>query len=62
LGARLRFNKTDPYVPLSLMSSRLLMLLFEIGQFRPMYASELPDEIVPAEITDLSYSPKHCVE
>jgi hypothetical protein len=43
LGARLRFNKADPYVPLPLMSSRLLMLLFEIGQFRPMYASELPD-------------------
>jgi hypothetical protein len=62
LGVRLRFNKSDPYNPLPLTSSRLLMLLFEFDQMRPMYASELPDEIVPAEVTDLSYSAKHCVQ
>jgi hypothetical protein len=60
LGVRLRFNKSDPYQPLPLTSSLLLMQLFESAQMRPMYASELPDEIVPAEVTDLSYSTKHC--
>jgi hypothetical protein len=55
-NVKLRFKTDEPYKPLQLTSTRLLMLLFELNLMRPMMVKELPPDITDKNISDLSIS------
>jgi hypothetical protein len=48
--------------PLPLSSTRLLMLLFDLGLMRRMFVSELPHSIVAEDYKSLDYNPKFCLQ
>jgi hypothetical protein len=58
----LRFKTDDPYKPLQLTSTRLLMLLFEQKQMRRMQLCELPNDIDNRNFTNLEYNPKSTIK
>jgi hypothetical protein len=47
--------------PFPLTSTRLLQLLFDLGQMRRMWVSELPENIQAPEFQGLDYNPKYCI-
>jgi hypothetical protein len=55
-NVKLRMNKEDPYYPLKLTSTRLLMLLFELNYMRDVKLKGLPPDIIEKEIYYLKFS------